>query len=386
MPAATPDPLDRGWGRRTRWAAVAIVSLVVLAGCHRGAKSGPGSKTGERRPVAVVAEPARPAHVVKDLEVNGTIAPRSQVQVLPRTAGRIVELAVAEGDRVRKGQVVARLDTPELHWQVQQQKSMLLMAEANLDQARDNLARMRELAEGGVASKQQLAAAHTQVRVTESQVKQNKAAIALGQANLAHATVTAPIDGIVIVKNLEQGAMAGPTTPIVTIAEGGALQARLAFSERDLSLVNLGGAVRLTSVALPGEVFPARIREISEIVDPQTRLITLKADLARNGRLKIGMNVRGLVAGTPRKALTVPTEAVLTDGAEQVVYLARGATARRVRVEIGVRAPDRTEIRTGLAPGDPVIVQGSAFVRDGDPIVGPASVPATPSKSPARGS
>jgi membrane fusion protein (multidrug efflux system) len=353
-------------------ALAVVLSLGLSAGCQRNAKAGgPGGKAGQAVarpavPVETAAAETRP--VAKDLEVSGTIVARSQVQVLPKTAGRIADLRVAEGDRVHKGQVLAVLDTPELHWQVQQQKSMLLMAEANRDQARDNLGRMRELAQGGVVSKQQLAAAEIQLRVTESQVKQNKAAIALMETNLANGTVTCPIDGVVILKILDQGAMAGPTSPIVTIAEGGNLQAKLAFAERDLALVREGGRVTVSSVALPGETFPATIREIAQLVDPQSRLITFKADLARNGRLKIGMNVRGLVAGEPRKALTVPTAAVLTDGAEQVVFLAKGGKAHRVAIATGIRTASHTEIKDGLSRGDTVIVQGSAFVRDGDPI------------------
>lgn len=110
------------------------------------------------------------------------------------------------------------------------------------------------------------------------------------------------------------------------------MQAKLSFAERDLALVSEGGRVTVTSAALPGEAF------------------------------------KGRIAGTAHSALVVPTDAVLTDGAEQIVYLAKGSKALRVSVRIGVRGPLQTEILSGLSAGDPVIVRGGTFVRDGDPV------------------
>lgn len=351
--------------KKFAWLSLTL-AVALVVGC-RGPKAGTHQEAARAPvPVQTVAVTSRP--MAKDMVVNGTIIAKSQVNVLPKTSGRILELRVDEGDHVRKGEVIAVLETPELGWQLQQQKSGLISAEANRDQAEDNLERMRELASEGVISQQQLKSAETQAKVAASQVKQAKAAINLMESQLANGTVTSPMSGIVISKGLDQGAMAGPSTPIVTIAQAGSLQAKLPVAERDLAMVHRGGRVAVTSVALPGETFVGRITEIAPMVDPQTRLITVKADLADTGRLKVGLNVSATVAGPSHDALAVPTTAVLTDGAEQIVYLARAGKAERAVVTTGLRAGDWIEVTSGLQPGAPVITEGASFVKSGDPI------------------
>lgn len=345
-------------------------AALLLAGCSRNVAppDKARAKAAEKPPLPVLIAEVSRQPIAKDLIQNGIIIPRSQVNILPKATGRILELRAMEGDRVRPGQVLVRLDTPELNWQLAQQKSMLLSAEANLDLAEDNLVRLQELAREGVVSDQQLKAAEAQAKVAAAQVKQSKASIALMETQLSNSVITSPIAGTVVARSLDVGAMALPSTPIMTIAESGALQVRLQVPERDLPQVNEGGRLHVTSVALPGERFPARIREISEMLDPQTRLIPVKADLERNGRLKIGMNVKATVAGKAHVGLVVPTRAILTDGAEQIVYVAKDGKARRVPIETGVRTPERTEVVRGLGSGDKVLVEGASFVRDGDAI------------------
>lgn len=350
----------------TTW-LIPLALAGVVAGCHRGEKPGAVAKPA-MNPIPVSVQGASPQAVAQELIVNGSVIARSQVNVMPKITGRVVTLKVAEGDRVHRGQVLAVLDTPELSWQLQQQQSSLISAQANVDNANDTLARTRELATEGVISQQQLKVAETQAKVATSQLKQAKASISLMESQLANGTVTSPIDGVVLARGLELGSMAMPSTPLVTLAERGELQVKLPVAERDLGLVREGGQVTIRSVALPDESFPGRISEIAPMVDAQTRLITVKVDLKRSGRLKVGMNVSAAIAGLPHRGLVVPTEAILTDGAEQIVYLAQATSALRVAVLTGVSNPHVTEVVHGLKAGDPVIVKGNAFVKDGYPI------------------
>lgn len=346
-----------------------MATLSLLAGCSKDiAPAKDKAEAARKPPLAVLTAAVSRESIAKDLIQNGVIIARSQINILPKTTGRILELRVEEGDKVRPGQVLVRLDTPELNWQLAQQKSMLISAEANLDLARDSLARLQELAREGVVSQQQLKAAEAQAKVAGGQVKQNKASISLMETQLSNSVITSPISGTVVARTLEVGSMALPSTPIMTIAESGPLQVKMQVPEREFAQLDEGGRLHITSVALPGERFPARIREISEMLDPQTKLIPVKADLERNGRLKIGMNVKATVAGRKHSGLVIPTKAILTDGAEQIVYVASGGKARRVAVRTGVRTPEKTEVVSGLAAGDKVLVEGAAFVRDGDAI------------------
>lgn len=341
------------------------VVVALLAGCQRGVKSGVANKP-LAAPVPVTTALVTRASVAKELVVTGSLIAKSQVNVMPKTTGRLLELDVQEGDRVHRGEVIAKLEAPELTWKLQQQKSALLSAEASFDQAKDNLGRMSELAGEGAISQQQLEQAKVQARIAKSQVDQANAAISLMRTTMANRTITSPIDGLVLAKGLDPGGMATPQTAIVTIAQAGQLQAKLAIAERDLGMVQPGGVVTVSSVAFPDETFRARIREVAPMVDPQTRLVTVKADLDDSRRLKVGMNVKATLKGPTHTGLVVPSDALVSDGAEVVVYLAQDAKARRVSVVTGVRGPQETEILGGLKAGDAVVVKGSSFVKDGD--------------------
>ena len=350
--------------------AIALSCALGLVACKPTEKTASTAEATEatRSVVPVEITRVRREAISRDLVVNGTIIPRAQVQVLPKTSGRLLTLSVQEGDRVTRGQIIARLETPELEWQLRQQESGILTAQANLDQARDNLSRVSELARDGAISQAQLKTAQTQVRVAEAGVSQARAAINLLKSQLSNGTVTSPITGVVVTRHLDSGALAGPSTPLVTIADTSALQVKLPVAERDLGLVREGGRVTVESVALPGEKFSGRVAEIAPLVDPQTRLIHVKVNLTAPGRLKVGMNVSTRVQGPAHGALVVPSAAIVTDGAEEIVFLANASQAVRVAIAAGLRDPHRTEIVSGLKPGDTVIVKGSSFVKDGDPI------------------
>lgn len=345
---------------------LAIAALSGTSACHKSGEPEPAASAAVRKPVSVTTAAVATAPVSRRLELTGTVIPKAQVSILPKASGRVLELGAEEGARVRKGQILARLDVPEMAWQLQQGRSGLAAAESNLELARDNLRRIRELREQDVASDQQLRSAEASVRLNESQVRQARASIRLLETTQSNAVVTSPIDGIVLQRQVEVGAMAGPSTALFTVARADGYQAKLSFSERDLALVREGAAVTMTSVALPGEVFRGRVLDIAQIVDPQTRLISAKVSLERAGRLRVGMNVVGVLAAGTHQGMVVPTAAVQTDGAEQVVYLADGEKAVRTPVRTGIRQADRVEVLSGVEPGDRVVAQGAAFVKDGD--------------------
>ncbi len=372
-------------GRFLRRSVATLVIAGSLAGCHRGGVKQDAAATRPSIPVTVVS--VRRQVVARPLDLTGNVIAENQVSVVPKTTGRIVELAVDEGYRVKAGQTVAVLNTPQLGLEVQQQQSAVVTAQANLDQATDNLKRMVDLASQGVVSDQELQQARIQSRVAQSQLKQARAALALTQTNLDDRVVKSPLSGVVVQKVQDVGAMASPGSPIVVIANG-TYQAKLSFAERDLPSIYTGLHLTLSADGLPGQHFLGTVSEISEMVDPQTRLLSCKVNLARNGMLKIGMNVQGLVTASPHEALVVPTDALLNDGGQTVVYVFKADRAREVPVTVGVRTAKLTEVTSGLSLGERVIEKGNSFLHDGDPvaIASTSAQPAVPTSAPAASS
>lgn len=354
--------------KRIAWGLIPLL-VTGLVGCQKGTAKSPETEKAADQAISVAVAPAEVGKVSLPLVVEGTVAARSEVRIVPKLSGRILSVQAEEGTNVRKGQTLATIESPELEWQLQQQKASLLTAQANLSNAKSNLDRMRTLVDQGAVSQQQYEGTLTQLKVAEAQAKQIKASIKLIETQQANATVTSPISGVVIDRTAEIGLMAQPGSPLFTIAEEGPLEVQVSVPEQELARLSVGSPVRVESAAFPGQLFTGKIREVSPSVDPQTRQIKAKIDLGRGGPLKVGMFVRGTIETQSRTALVLPAGAVQTDGAEAFVYLDESGKAQRVPVKTGIRDGSRVEVLSGLASGAPVVVEGGAFLKDGAAIV-----------------
>ncbi len=354
--------------KRIAWGLVPLLVTGVV-GCQKGEPKQSDAEKAQGQAISVSVATAEEGDVSIPLVVEGNIAARSEVKILPKLAGRILSVKVEEGSSVTSGQTLAMIESPEMEWQMQQQKASLQTAQANLENARSNLDRMRTLVDQGAVSQQQYETALTQLKVAEAQAKQIKASIRLLETQRENATVTSPISGVVIDRTAEVGVMAMPSNPLFTIAEAGPLELQVNVPEQEMSHLKLGAPVRVESAAFPGEVFIGKIREVSPSVDPQTRQIKAKIDLGRGSTLKIGMFVRGTIETRKRQSMVVPTAAVMTEGEEAFVYLDEGGKAKRITVKTGIREGSRVEVLSGLSTGMPVVVEGGAFLKDGSSIV-----------------
>lgn len=354
--------------KRVAWGLVPLL-VIGIAACQKGATKPSDTQVAEEQAISVTVTPAAQGQIARPLVIEGNIAARSEVRIMPKLTGRILSVQVDEGAVVTRGQKLATIESDELNWQLQQQKASLLTAQANLSNAKSNLDRMRMLVDQGAVSQQQYDGSLTQLKVAESQVQQIKAAINLIETQRQNATITSPIAGIVIARTAEVGVMAMPSSPLFVIAEAGPLELQVNVPEQELSHLKVGAPVRVESAAFPGESFAGKIREVSPAVDPQTRQIKAKIDLGSDGPLKVGMFVRATISTGSRESLLLPTSAIQTDGAQTFVYLDEDGKAKRTPVVTGIRQDANVEILSGLSIGDPVVVEGGAFLKDGVSIV-----------------
>jgi multidrug efflux system membrane fusion protein len=353
--------------KRIAWGLVPLLVIGVV-GCQKGEPKNSNADKVQEQAVSVAVVSAEQGQISRPLVVEGNIAARSEVKILPKLSGRVLAVMVDEGSTVKAGQTLAQIESPEMEWQMQQQKASLLTAQANLENAKSNLDRMRTLVDQGAVSQQQYEGALTQLKVSEAQTKQIKASIRLLETQRENATVTSPISGIVIDRAAEIGLMAMPSSPLFTIAEAGPLELQVNVPEQEMSHLKVGAPVQVESAAFPGEIFTGKIREVSPSVDPQTRQIKAKIDLGKGGQLKVGMFVRGTIQTQSRKALVLPASAVQTDGSQAFVYLETEGKAKRVNIQTGIREGAQVEILSGLDAGAPVVTEGGAFLKDGSKI------------------
>jgi membrane fusion protein (multidrug efflux system) len=294
-----------------------------------------------------------------DSEAVGTLKARQSVTLRPEVSGRIRELGFADGQRVRKGQLLLQLDDTL-------QQAQLKQAEAGATIARTNLQRSRELA--------------AQNFVSQSAVDQNAAAlevalaqVALAQAQIGRMRVVAPFDGMAGIRSASVGDYVKDGAEIVAIEDLSSLMVDFRLPERYLPRLKAGQAVELQLDAMPGRSFSARVEAIDAQLDANGRSILVRARVSNpDGVLRGGMFARArTVLAVRESAVVVPEEALVPLGGRQVVFRVEegpegGKLARRTPVTIGMRMPGKVEILEGVSAQDQVVIAGQARLTRGE--------------------
>jgi RND family efflux transporter MFP subunit len=200
-----------------------------------------------------------------------------------------------------------------------------------------------------------------------AQVRQAKSSLADAQAQLAQTTIGSPVAGIVSERRMEPGAMATPGQPILTIVAISRLWLDVPVQEQEAAQVAPGLPAEARFDAQPGRVYHGRVIRINPAANPQSRAVSARVEIPNPGGLiKPGMFGRvRMITGRRRDVLVVPREAIVKDEGAAFVFLADGETAVRRPVELGAEETDVIEVRSGIRPGDKVIVQGHQQLRDG---------------------
>lgn len=330
--------------------------IAALCACQRGDGQAPPGRGpgGERPPTPVEVARATLDTVGRAIRATGNVEPIRTVAVNSQLAGALLEVRVEEGDRVREGQVLARIDSREL-------QAQLRSAEASLEVARRAAERAERLRE------QQI--------ITVAEYEADQAGFAAAQAThdqlrtrANYATVRAPISGVVLEKLVEAGHVVGNQTRMFTVGDVDPLVVRVPVSELDVTSLAVGDSVQVTLDALPGADLVGRIRRIFPAADSTTRLVPVEVALAGASAREVRPGFLARVAFTlaPRAGvLTVPASAVLEAATGSSVFLVDAGRAVRRRVQRGESYEGRVEITSGLSPGDSVVVAGNAELRDG---------------------
>jgi len=205
------------------------------------------------------------------------------------------------------------------------------------------------------------------IAALSAQVRRARGALQDAQAQLSQTTLRSPIAGIVSERRMDPGAMATPGVPILTIVDIRRLWLDVPVQEEQAAQVAPGLPAEAWFDAQPGKVFTGRVIRLNPAANPQSRSVIARVEIANpGGLLKPGMFGRvRLVTNRRPDVLVVPREAVLRDGQETYVFVSDGETASRRRVTLGEEATDVIEVRSGLQPGETVIVQGHQQLRDG---------------------
>ena len=356
-----------------RWIlAAALVTVLTLAGCSR--KSG-GEDEDAGTPQDAVAEvtvtQVTRGEISTTLTSTGDVAalPNQDVKVSALVPGRIARMMVGEGDQVREGQALATIDSRPFEDQVRQAQAAVSQAQANLDNAKLARDRNENLFQRGIAARKDLEDARTQMSVTQAALQQAEAQLSLAKLQLERAEVRSPLAGTVVKRMVSDGEQVDGTaaTPLFEVANLGEVEVFGNIPALYLGRIRVGEQIPVTADAFPGRTFDGQAVAISPAVDPTTNVGMVRIRIANQQHLlRLGMfSTAQVPLETHAQAMLVPAAAVYRDAeGKPEVYRVRGETVEAVPVEVGIETKDRTELLSGVNPGDTVVVTGGYGLAD----------------------
>ena len=276
----------------------------------------------------------------------------NEAQVVAKSSGVMVQQLAEEGDFVRQGQVMARIDPARAQLEVQRSR-------ATVNKLSNNFQRAQQL----LAQKLISTEAHDQIRFD---LESARASLNLAQLELSYTNIVAPISGMVAQRMVKQGNLVTLNMPVYRIVNTQYLEAVMNVPEREMALIKQGMTVRMQVDAIPGQVFTGRVDRISPVMDAGSGTFRVTSAFDGQQILRAGMFGRFEVLYDSREnVLTVPRTALLEDDTDPAGYIVRGNKAVRTALKLGYSNGEFAEVVSGLKPGDRIITAGKVAVRDG---------------------
>jgi multidrug efflux system membrane fusion protein len=342
-------------------------------------------------------KPSRPVRVEKvqseaaaaGLRYSAVIQPYEQVSLAFKVGGYVRELRrvrdadgrprdVHQGDTVTRGTVLARLDPADYRERANQARGQLAEAEASLAKAKADAARAESLYRAKALTRPDYDAATAGSAAGAARTEAARAELEVAQLSLRDATLVAPIDGVVLSRNVEVGDLAGVGTVGFVLADLTRVKAVFGVPDLLVRRVEIGFPLRVTTDAFGSSEFPGKVSAVSPAADAQSRVFNVEVTIPNgNGRLKAGMigtvevaapGVAHIPSGSP----TVSVSAIVKSprAGAYAVFVAdgpdEGATARARDVTLGPISGNRVAVAAGLDVGDRVVVSGASLLVDGD--------------------
>jgi RND family efflux transporter MFP subunit len=346
----------------------------------------PGSQTQIPRSqvVTVSAVRAEIGQVREKLALTGALKPKEQVDVTPKSTGRLQKIHFHVGDAVQAGALIAELERDELEQQVRRSEAAIGVARAALTQrtaelsnAEAQLGRAERLRADGLISPQDYEAQKTQtevvraqVRLAQAQMEQAEAELRELRIRLEQTRVYSPMNGHIAVRYVDVGALLGPSTPIVRVVNLNTMVTAASVPERDVGKLRVGNLARIRVDAFGDREFTGRVARISPVLDAATRTANIEIEIPNpGGLLKAEMFARvELDLERTRQAVLIPREALVYRGTQPGIYLINKDRPEFRPIEAGMTQGDQVEVLSSLAPGTVLVGKGSTMIAEGDRI------------------
>lgn len=370
---------------RIIFVSITLTAVLTVTGCSKQ------EQTAQKPAVAVELAAASATQLQEEIEVTGYLEPKFATDVRTQIPGLITDVYVTQWVQVKKGQALAKIDVSETEAVVRRAeaavssaKALGLESQTALNRAKREQARILKLKEAGLATQQavddslseteaanaKLEAANAQIRVFEQEWRQ-------AQSRLSKGFVTAPMDGVVALRDVNVGDLAGDAAsnkPIFRVVDSRILNLTVTVASVDSARIRQGQPLEFTVDSFPGVLFSGKVMFLNPELSEADRSLKVIAEVEnKDGRLKGGLFAKGrIITGLRDNVLLLPRSVLGrwdSIGRTAVMLVAEGQTARQRHVKTGAVKGDMVEIVEGLAAGEQYVSRGGFTLRDGDRIV-----------------
>lgn len=339
--------------------------------------------TGGDRVVAVGIAEARTGTVRDEILLTGSLRAKEQVEVTAKVTGRMEKIAFDLGDPVKKGDLIAVLDSDEVQQQVNRASAALAVTRASSQQRRAQLenskadvGRAEMLLKEGLIPRQDYESRTTAYEVVDAQLQlayaqEREAQAQLDELNirLSQSRIFAPMSGHVARRHVDVGALVTPSTPIISLVNLATLVTMANVPEREVGKLRVGNKATIEVDAFGNARFAGRVARIGPVLDASTRSATVEVEIPNpDGGLKAEMFVRVMLdLGSTRPAVLIPREALVYRGQQAGVFLNQSGTPVFMPVDTGLTVDHEVEV-SSVKAGTIVIARGATMLREGDKI------------------
>ena len=354
------------WTRRVAGTGVAILALSV-AGCAGGRGERVSREREKAKVGGVVLERASEAAWSDGLESTAGLQPLRRAMPGTILMGRVSEILHKEGDRVKAGEVLARIESRDVQARLAQAEAAVSAARAQALNARLTRDRIQRLHEHNATSQKSLDDANAGCEAAEAGLRAAEEGVEAAKIRVGYSNITAPFAGVVAERHVEAGDTASPGMPLFVVEDTRKLKLEASVPESWLDKIRVGSETEVVVDAAGGLVRRGTISEILPSVDPRTRTFTLRVLLDNeDGALRSGLFARLRIGGASRQALAVPESSLVRRGPLAGIFVVDEAGSAHLRwITLGGTRAGRVEVLTGLKDGERYIVAPPPELEDG---------------------
>jgi RND family efflux transporter MFP subunit len=345
---------------------LAIAGLVFSVACQRDAPEEVESET----VVPVTAMPAETGSITAEARATGIVvpAPGAELLVIAPEPARIVEIPKAEGDTVKRGDVLVRFEIPSTAAEVSKQEAETTRAQARIENARAALVRAKDLFDRGVAARKEVEDATKELADAEADLAAAQAAKAAAGAMAARSVVRATFDGIVAKRSHNPGDLIEATASdaVLRVVDPRRVEVVASVPIADALGITVGAPARIVDASASAGDSSLKVVAQPAAVQPGTATVAVRLAFAKPTRYPVGAPVQvGIETDTHKNVVLVPASAIVREGEETAVFAVENQTAKRREVKTGIESGDRVEIVSGINTGEMVITSGQNGLPDG---------------------